>query len=162
MPSTKQVIDARYELFFAALARCGQPGRACIESGVDRTTIYKRRRAEPEFAERWEAALEEFVDTLEREATRRAVEGTEKGVWHQGTQVGAERQFSDSLLLAMLKAKRREYRDTSKVELTGADGGPVQVEESPIALARKVAFVLALGLRATKAGAPTDDGSDLV
>lgn len=72
-----------------------------------------------------------------------------------------EKQYSDSLLLAMLKAKRkREYGDASKVEITGADGGPVAIEETPTQLARKIAFALALGLRAAKEQ-PADDGRDL-
>jgi len=70
------------------------------------------------------------------------------------------REYSDSLLLAMLKAKRkREYGDSSKVELTGADGGPVKVEESPIEIARTIAFALALGLR--EKALQAEDGSDL-
>lgn len=69
------------------------------------------------------------------------------------------REYSDSLLLAMLRAKRKEYGDKSKIELTGADGGPVKVEESPTEIARSIAFALALGLRAKEQAAA--DGSDL-
>lgn len=74
-----------------------------------------------------------------------------------------EKQYSDSLLLAMLKAKRKkEYGDSSKMELTGADGGPVKLEESPTVVARKLAFVLALGMRAKALEeAAVADGSDL-
>ena len=73
------------------------------------------------------------------------------------------REYSDSLLLAMLRAKRKEYGDKSKIELTGADGGPVKVEESPTAIARTIAFALALGLRAKEQQAAVEptDGSDL-
>lgn len=72
------------------------------------------------------------------------------------------RKYSDSLLSQMLKAKRKEYRDTSKVELTGAEGGPLQIEETPTQIARRIAFALALGLRAAKQEASVpDDGSDL-
>ena len=69
------------------------------------------------------------------------------------------KKHSDALLALMLKAKRREYRDQSKLELTGADGGPVQVVETPLAAARKIAFALAMGLRA--AAQQVEDGSDL-
>ncbi len=73
------------------------------------------------------------------------------------------REYSDSLLSLMLKAKRkREYGDASKIELTGADGGALKVEESPTAIARSIAFALALGLRAKEQAVPSaDDGSDL-
>lgn len=74
-----------------------------------------------------------------------------------------EKQYSDSLLALMLKAKRKEYGDKSKVELSGPDGGPVRTEESPIEIARTIAFALALGMKA-KAEAEAEqaeDGSDL-
>ena len=54
------------------------------------------------------------------------------------------------------------YGDASKIELTGADGGALKVEESPTAIARSIAFALALGLRAKEQAVPSaDDGSDL-
>ena len=70
------------------------------------------------------------------------------------------REYSDTLLALMLKAKRkREYGDSSKVELTGADGGPVAIEETPTQIARKIAFALALGLRNKEQ--QLEDGMDL-
>lgn len=74
------------------------------------------------------------------------------------------KKYSDSLLALMLKAKRkREYGDASKVELTGADGGALKVEESPTAIGRKIAFALAVAMRAKEQEAPVipDDGSDM-
>ena len=69
------------------------------------------------------------------------------------------KEYSDSLLALMLKAKRKkEYGDASKIELSGADGGPVAIEETPIQLARKIAFALALGLRNKE---QQEDGMDL-
>lgn len=153
----------KHDLFFAALAKYGVATRAMQHADLDPKVVYDNRKNDPEFAERWRLALEAFADSLEDAARQRAVEGFKKGVWHQGVMVGEEIQYSDSLLLAMLKAKRkREYGDSSKVELTGADGGPVKVEESPTAIARSIAFALALGLRAKEQAAvePTD-GSDL-
>lgn len=74
------------------------------------------------------------------------------------------REYSDSLLALMLKAKRkREYDAANKIELTGADGGALKVEQSPTEIARSIAFALALGLRAKEqqAAAEPTDGSDL-
>ena len=45
------------------------------------------------------------------------------------------------------------------MQVTGADGGPIKVDASPLAAARKIAFALAMGLRA--AAAQVEDGSDL-
>lgn len=154
--------DLKHARFIASLALDGNVSRACLAAGTNRPTVYARRKNDPVFAQQWADAIEEYVDTLEAEAQRRAVAGITKGVWHQGTRCGEEQQYSDSLLSQMLKAKRKEYRDSSKLELTGAEGGPLQIEETPTQIARRIAFALALGLRAAKQEAsPPDDGSDL-
>lgn len=63
------------------------------------------------------------------------------------------KEYSDSLLLALLKAKRpKEYRDNTKIELANAPGETFKTEETPIQSARKIAFALALGLRNVEKG----------
>jgi hypothetical protein len=54
-------------------------------------------------------------------------------------------EYSDSLLLALLKAKCVGYKD--KVEISNAPGEAFRTEETPIQVARQVAFALALGLK---------------
>lgn len=152
------------ETFFAELAATDHVQKAVAKSGLPSRTVYSWRDNDPDFAQRWTEARERYVDGLEAEAHRRAVAGTDKGVWHQGVQVGSEKQYSDSILLAMLKAKRkREYGDASKIELTGADGGPVKTEETPTAIGRKIAFALAVAMRDKEQEATVipDDGSDM-
>ena len=73
-----------------------------------------------------------------------------------------ESAFSDRLLLAMLAATDpSEYAPKNNVQelqlhliqflqLTGADGGPVKVEQSPTEVARRVAFLLHRGMLAAK------------
>jgi len=72
-----------------------------------------------------------------------------------------ESAFSDRLLLAMLAATDpAEYAAKSNVQLTGADGGPVKVEQSPTEVARRIAFTLHRGMLAAKqAPDPLDDPS---
>ena len=142
----------RIDRFFANLARTDHVTESAATSGIDRAVLYKRRREDPEFAARWDAAREAYADTLEAEAHRRAVIGTDKGIWHQGVQVGVEKQYSDGLLSQMLKAKRREYRD--KVELGNADDKPFRTEDgnTVTAEARIIAHALLLGARAAGQG----------
>lgn len=86
--------------------------------------------------------MEEGIDKAEQEAFRRAVEGTEKGVWHQGVLVGSERVYSDALMALILKGRRKKVF-AERTEVTGADGGPVaQVDET--AKAARVAQLMAL------------------
>ena len=57
------------------------------------------------------------------------------------------KKYSDALLGKVLEANVAKYARLNKVEVTGSGGGPVVVEESPLAAARKIAFALAVGLR---------------
>lgn len=65
-------------------------------------------------------------DALEDEAIRRASQGTLKPVFYQGVQCGEVREYSDTLMMFMLKARRPErFKERSATELTGKDGAPI-------------------------------------
>lgn len=67
--------------------------------------------------------------------------------------VVAIREYSDSILLALLKAKKpQEYRDNARVELGNVPGEAFKTEETPLQAARKIAFALALGLQNVESG----------
>lgn len=102
---------------------------ACHSAGVGRSTVYERRGSDPAFAERWAEIDLEITDALEREAFRRAAIGTERGVYYQGEEVAREREFSDTLLIFLLKARKpKTYRENVRLEHTGEDGGPVVID----------------------------------
>jgi hypothetical protein len=105
--------------FLASLRRMGNVSRALKAAGVGRQTAYDHRDRDPNFARQWAEALEQAADWLEREAWRRAVKGTDRPVFQQGGRVGTVRDYSDTLLIHLLKAHKPEkYRD--RVEHTGA------------------------------------------
>lgn len=100
------------ELFLEGLRKCGTVRAACEAAGVNRSTAYRRRMADPEFAREWDDALEDGIDALEEEARRRAVEGVLRPVYHGGKEVGAVREYSDILLIFLLKGARPwRFRD---------------------------------------------------
>lgn len=70
--------------FCAALAETCNVGRACAAVGISRYTAYLWRKDLPEFAERWDEAMKAGVLALEDEAHRRAFEGVEDPLTHQG------------------------------------------------------------------------------
>lgn len=113
------------DAFLAALREHGLLGRAAADAGVDRVTVWNRRKHDEAFDQTVKEAIEHAADKLEQEARRRALEGTEKGVWHQGVLVGSERVYSDALLALLLKGRRKDVF-ADRTELTGANGGPVQ------------------------------------
>ena len=102
----------RKRAFLHALADTVNVAAACRDAGVPRRTVYDWRDADPDFARRWNDALDDGIDLLEAMLHRRAFEGVEKPVWHRGEQVGTTRHYSDALAMFLLKAHRPErYRD---------------------------------------------------
>src|SRR4051794_13562219 len=98
--------------FLAALGQTCNVVSACRAAQVSRRTAYYHREKYPRFRDAWDDAIDDAVDLMEAEARRRAVEGTERPVFYKGKQVGAIREYSDTLLIFLLKAHRPEkYRD---------------------------------------------------
>jgi hypothetical protein len=119
---------------------------ACKVAGVGRTTAYEWRQKDESFALAWADIEEATTEAMEREAYRRAVEGTVKPMVSAGKLVTEVKEYSDTLLIFMLKSRRPErYRDNVKVE----HSGNVNVEMIPVAVdrGRDVAQLLA-GTRA--------------
>lgn len=86
--------------------------RAAKKAGVHYTLPYKRRRSDPEFAAAWKEAAAIGTELLEEEAARRAFHGTDKPVYQRGVKVGVIREYSDTLLMFLLKGRKPEvYRD---------------------------------------------------
>ena len=103
------------------LAVTANVSASAAASGVDRTTAYTHRRDDPEFAAEWAEALESATDDLEAEARRRAMDS------------------SDTLMIFLLKAHRPDkYREKVHAEITGKDGGPVELSNAKAALLRGV------------------------
>lgn len=116
--------------FCAALAASGgSVTRACEAIDVARLTAYRWREADAEFAKAWDDAKRAGLDALEDEALRRAYEGYDKPIVHQGVITDTVREYSDTLAIFLLKGgKPEKYRDNARVELTGKDGGPVKTQ----------------------------------
>ena len=103
---------AQREQFLAALSQTASVTRACEIASLPRRTVYNWRAMDVEFARAWEVALDLGTDALEDEAIRRATQGTERPVFQGKQLVGHTRDFSDTLLIFMLKARRPEkYRE---------------------------------------------------
>jgi hypothetical protein len=101
------------QIFIEELARSGNVLLSSRKAGVSRTAVYKARKDDPAFADNWDDAMDEAVDLLEAVARGRAVNGIDKPVYRGGVQVGTIREYSDTLLIFLLKAHRPErFRDS--------------------------------------------------
>jgi transposase-like protein len=99
--------------FLRELRKRGNVSDAARKARIDRTTAYRWRDAEPEFAAAWDEAIEHAIDVMESEAYRRAVEGVDEPVFgrigkDQDGEVGTIRKYSDALMNTLLKAHRPE------------------------------------------------------
>lgn len=88
-----------------ALASGVTVGEATAAAGVPYRTAYHWRATDEDFAAAWGAAYATGTDTLAAEARRRAVDGVERPVFHNGKQVGSIREHSDTLLIFLMKAR---------------------------------------------------------
>lgn len=134
---TMEATPKKIEKFLATLSVCGNVTRSALEAGLNRTTLYRKRSEDKDFAREWETALEMGNEALEDEARRRAYEGWEEPVWHKGQECGTVRKFSDTLLIVLLKAHKPEkYADRKKVDLnaTIANMGDDELRKAIVAM----------------------------
>ena len=81
----------------------------------------------------------------------------------RGDMLGHRKLQVDTRLKLLAKWHPKKYGDRSAVELTGADGGPVQIDETK--RAARVAALVSLAQKrkaASEKGGDSDDVSDLV
>ena len=124
---TKFTHHAR-EKFLAVLRETCNVAEAARAVGISRRTAYDRR-ADAQFAIAWDEAEQEAADKLEREAWRRAVEGTQKPIVYKGDVTGHYLEYSDRMLELLLKAHRPErFGDKVKTEVSGPKGDPIKSE----------------------------------
>lgn len=127
-PSYRREPDEKAEQMTRFLEEFRQRGNvraSCRAAGIDRTTAYLWRSENETFKELWVQAREDATDLLEEEARRRGHDGVDKPIYYKGKKVDVIKEYSDRMLEILLKANRRKFRD--KVEVTGEDGGPINV-----------------------------------
>lgn len=104
--------------FLHAFSRLGNKAKAASLVGIDRTTIYTAQWChDPQFQAGLRIATEMAAEILEEEAHRRAVEGVERPVgWFKGRPGGYVREYSDVLLMFLLKGARPDkYKDRMEI-----------------------------------------------
>lgn len=98
-------------------------GRACKAVDISRYTAYRWRKEIEAFANAWDDAMKAGLTALEDEAHRRAFEGIDEPIVHQGVVMDTKKAYSDTLAIFLLKAHAPDkYRENSKVDLTSSDG----------------------------------------
>ncbi len=122
------------EMFLEVFRQTCNVSLAAKAAGVRRQTHYEWL-GDADYRAAFEQAREDAVERLEAEAWRRAVEGVPKGIYHQGALVATEQEFSDTLLIFLMKAHRPQfYRERGSVEVSGPLGQPIGLAAFPMTL----------------------------
>ncbi len=112
--------DRDKDKFLQALATGLSVTSAAAKAGRHRNSFYKLAKRDPEFAQAREEAIEAGTEVLEDEALRRARDGTDKPIYQGGKKVGSVREYSDTLLIFLLKARNpAKYRERVNANVTG-------------------------------------------
>lgn len=133
------------QVFLDKLSKSPNVSAAAKAAGYSRKFFYELRKEDLEFAEQWQEALDSSLDTAEGELYRRAVRGVVKRIYYQDKQIDTVREYSDTLLIFLLKSHKPEvYRETVRNENTGKDGGPMRYEDAGFTDEQRVDRVVSL------------------
>lgn len=111
--------------FLSALEETANVAESARLTGIGRATAYRERKENPDFAAKWDTALQLGMDSLIDEAVRRARDGTTKPVYQGGKLVGYVQEYSDTLMIFLLKAHDpARFRDN--VDITSG-GKPLKL-----------------------------------
>jgi hypothetical protein len=116
--------NAKARAFLAAYRQTASITKAAAAAKIDRTMHY-RWLGNAVYKKAFEAAQDEAAQLLEDEAVRRATEGILEPVFYQGRKCGAVPRYSDGLLQFLLRGFRPQ-KYSSKAEITGPGGGPLE------------------------------------
>ena len=115
--ATVKLSDRKIKKFLSTLRRTGKVSFSARAAGyADSSYMHKLKAADANFAKAWDEALNAAHDMLEDEAMRRAVEGVDKPVMYKGEVVAYEKEYSDQLLMFLLRGNRPDkFRDNVQV-----------------------------------------------
>lgn len=98
----------RRKRFIEILAQTANVTESAKQAGLDRSAMYRLREKSESFRAAWDEAMNQALDDLEATLLERAAHGVEKPVFYGGKACGTVRQYSDTLAMFLLRAKRPE------------------------------------------------------
>lgn len=122
LPALTDINEAQLELYFAYLEVSGRKRYSAIMAGVDPGRMVYYVGKEPALKEREMSAMQGYCELIDAAVHERAINGVTRNVYFKGEVCGAERHYSDSLLIALAKANSSKYRDHLSVDANVAAG----------------------------------------
>jgi hypothetical protein len=106
----------------ALLGTGGNVSRAAVAAHLSRRIHYRWLENDPAFQVACARTEREAAQVLEDEARRRAFEGVLKAVYYKGKVVGYELQYSDRLMIQLLKANHPAHKPAARQASSGQSG----------------------------------------
>lgn len=129
MPSPRDNYrDSARMAFLGMLAQTGNVSLSAKAAKLNKSNFYLLYKRDQKFAEAWDEAIRVSKHSLHDEALRRAVEGVQKPVYQGGKKVGTIREYSDTLLIFMIKLRDKEARALDNVTVRGDPDNPIRVK----------------------------------
>ena len=124
------------KLFLEALSQHGIVTEAAAYAGVARSSVYRCRNLDQNFASSWSDAKEAATDRLAKAALDRALDGIEEVKYFKGEPIGSVRRYSDQLLMFLLRAYRPAIFNPKQMT---AEKGPHDDNQTRQSLVKKMA-----------------------
>ncbi len=112
MAARRKLTKRKLDRFLIVLSQKANVTEACEAIGVSNQALYEYKKEHPTFASKWVSTVDQALDKLEQEAWRRACDGVDKPVHYKGERVDTIREYSDALLMFLLRGHRPNiYRE---------------------------------------------------
>lgn len=125
---TKEETIEIQEKFLEAFSVTANVRSACMQVGVDRSTIRSWEDKDEAFAVRYKDAKDDANDLVREELHRRAMEGYDKPlvswgklVYDEEGKVATEKVYSDNLLSLLARARLPEFREKQSIDSIQVD-----------------------------------------
>jgi hypothetical protein len=143
------------DIFITHLAETSNVKAAAEAADVSQTLVYKKRRSDPAFAERWYAALAEGYDTLEMELLERLRTGRLEDELPDGTR----RKFDIGTAFKCIAAHRETVlREKARRSLSDEVTTMQAINAKIDAMRQRQERALALAAKRTEATVARPDG----
>jgi hypothetical protein len=103
--------------FLEQLARCGSVQEAALRAGVNRGTLYRWKKKDPEFAGRWAEAIRRRAEEVGDDIPLQANVIEVQPVFYRGQKIGEKRKVNTRLLMhvqSRLDTDRRRAEDRTE------------------------------------------------
>ncbi len=109
--------------FLEAILRHGKRALAAQAAQVTMQTVNNHVRADPEFAELYDQALQERADRVTHQLEEEALEGYQEPIYSKdGDLVGHKQMYETPIRLAILRRYDPEYKDRTETTVHGTVG----------------------------------------